>query len=157
MSHRSSYHPFKMGGRAFSAGLHPTAFPRIPPAVYRSLKRRLFPKLLELYTYVGVPHEAPEKLSYGDLDFLVAVPKFHGHSVPHTCIKKAVGAMHVVAMDGNRTSNYAIPVPSDDWQKYGHADDSIQFHESATNQQIFYQACHPANTVTPNEQIISTG
>ena len=134
-----------MGGSAFSAGLHPTAFPRIPPAVYSALKARLLPKLLELYTYVGVPREAPEKLSHGDLDFLVAVPKpLHVHNVPHKCIKNAVGAMHVVPMDGNRTSNYAIPVLSDDWRTYGHAEDEIQFRKSATNQQIYYQVCRPA-------------
>ena len=37
------------------------AFPRLPPTVYVALKARLLPRISELYTYVSVPKEAPEK------------------------------------------------------------------------------------------------
>lgn len=131
-----------MGGSAFSASLHPMAIPRIPPAVYRALKARLIPKLVELYTYVGVPHEAPEKLSHGDLDFLVAIPKLsHSHNVPHDHVKDVIGAKYVVPMDGNRTSNYAIPVLFDEWRTYGHAEQEDQSRKAAANREIYYQVC----------------
>ena len=127
-----------MGGSAFSASRPSSVFPRIPPAVYAALKARLFPKLLELYTYVGVPTEAPEKNDHGDLDFLVAIPTapFTDY-VPHDHVKDAIGAEHLIPMDGNRTSHYAIPVQPGEWECHG--GDEHQQHMLVDGQEIYYQ------------------
>lgn len=126
-----------MGGRAFGAVLPLAAFPRIPPAVYRNLKAHLYPKLSELYTWVGVPSEAPEKLDYGDLDFVVAVPK--NQSLSHQVIKEVLGAKIVIPMEGNRTSHYAIPIPLGEWALSGHSAEEDDKREKITDGQIFYQ------------------
>jgi hypothetical protein len=64
-----------MGGNAFISVLGPASFPRLPPTVYNALKARLSPILEQLYVHVGVPPEAPEKESYGDLDTVVCLPR----------------------------------------------------------------------------------
>ncbi len=99
-----------MGGNAFGTILPAIAFPRMPPPIYRALKRDMLAKISGLYDRVSVPREAPEKVDYGDLDFVVTDPKpVYGSSVPHEVIKQAIGAKYVNAMEGNRTSNYAVP------------------------------------------------
>ena len=123
-----------MGGRAFRSVLPLAAFPRIPPAIYRSLKAHLYPKLSELYTWVGVPIEAPEKLDYGDLDFVVATPKIQ--SMSHQVIKEILEAKLVIPMEGNRTSHYAIPISPGEWGHFSEEDDK---NKKATDMQIFYQ------------------
>ncbi|KAJ6261063.1 hypothetical protein Dda_3728 [Drechslerella dactyloides] len=61
-----------MGGSAFaSLGL---ATPRMPPETYFALKKRHHDILRRLYAHVTTPPEAPEKTTYGDIDFLVAEP-----------------------------------------------------------------------------------
>jgi len=110
------------------------AFPRIPPAVYRNLKARFHPKLAELYTWVGVPLEAPEKLDHGDIDFLVAVPKNQSDQpLSHQVIKEILGAEFMIPMEGNRTSNYAVPISPGEWAE---EDDK---RKEVTDGQIFYQ------------------
>ena len=129
-----------MGGRAFSAVLQVAAFPRIPPAVYRNLKARLHPKLSELYTWVGVPIEAPEKLDYGDLDFVVAIPKNqNSQSLSHQVIKEILGAEFMIPMEGNRTSNYAIPISPGEWALFGHSAEGNDERKKLTDGQMFYQ------------------
>ena len=109
-----------MGGSAFHALLGKQAFPRVPPELYSTFKARLLPKLCELYSFVAIPVEAPEKLDYGDLDFLVAGPKpcvetgEERVAVPHGMVQAALGAKHVIPMDGYRTSNYAVPISKDE-------------------------------------------
>ena len=125
-----------MGGGAFSA----LSIPRIPPAVYKNLKARLYPKLVELYTWVGVPIEGPEKLDHGDVDFLVAIPKNQSNlPVSHQVIKEILGAEFMVPMEGNRTSNYAIPIFPGEWAPFGHSSEEEDKRKKATNGQIFYQ------------------
>lgn len=129
-----------MGGSAFSAKLPSTAFPRIPPAVYKNLRANLLLRLQELYTYVGVPVEAPEKADHGDLDFLVAVPIATGTDyVPHERIVEAIGAEHVVPMAGNRTSNFAVPVQPQEWEDVGHGAEENERRILAEGHQLFYQ------------------
>lgn len=129
-----------MGGSAFSASLPATAFPRIPPAVYKNLKSKLLLKLRELYTHVGVPVEAPEKADHGDLDFLVAVPIVPGTDfVSHERIVEAIGAKHVIPMEGYRTSNFAVPVQSKEWQEVGHGAEEEERRTLAEGHEIFYQ------------------
>ncbi|KAF8967169.1 hypothetical protein BDZ97DRAFT_1903560 [Flammula alnicola] len=129
-----------MGGSAFSAVLAATAFPRLPPPVYRALKARLSPTLAEFYAWVGVPAEAPEKIDHGDLDLLVTIPKSpHEPSIPHDVIKQAIGAKYVNPMDGNRTSNYAVPIKLGEWGSLGHAADEEQRRASTEDGEIYYQ------------------
>ena len=129
-----------MGGSAFSAVLQLTAFPRIPPVVYRNLKARFHSKLAELYTWVGVPIEAPEKVDHGDIDFVVAIPKDQADQLlPHQVIKEILGAELVIPMEGNRTSNYAVPIPPGDWAQFGHSTEEDDKRKMAVDEQIFYQ------------------
>lgn len=99
-----------MGGKAFLSLLPNATFPRLPPAVYTSLKSSLLPHLTTLFQYVGVPHEAPEKQDYGDVDFIVACPLT---AVEHEEIKHALGASACIpsGQPGDRgTHNFALPL-----------------------------------------------
>lgn len=149
-----------MGGSAFNAVLQVAAFPRIPPAVYKDLKTRFYPKLADLYTWVGVPIEAPEKLDHGDLDFLVATPKDQNtRSLSHQVIKEILGAEFVIPMEGNRTSNYAVPISLGEWAPFGHSTEEDEKRKEAADGQIFYQArswngtFDPMSKLTPYFQI----
>lgn len=129
-----------MGGSAFSATLASSAFPRLPRAVYLALKARLSPTIAELYAWVGVPHEASDKKDHGDLDLLVAIPKPpHNSSIPHEIIKRAIGATHVVPMDGNRTSNYAVPIQRGEWTRFGHAKEEEKSRSANGDGEMYYQ------------------
>ncbi|RDB14556.1 hypothetical protein Hypma_016242 [Hypsizygus marmoreus] len=149
-----------MGGNAFTSTLPPTSFPRLPPAVYAALKTRLFPQIQSIYTHVAVPFEAPEKASYGDLDFVVAGPKHHRHhhhpsetstrdaqtthaeipvNAPHELVQETIGAAHVNPMEGNRTSNFAVPIARGEWSALGHADEEEEARRGAEGGEIFYQ------------------
>ncbi|KDR82865.1 hypothetical protein GALMADRAFT_238482 [Galerina marginata CBS 339.88] len=129
-----------MGGSAFSAFLPASAFPRLPRPVYRALKTRYLPKLAELYAWVGVPTEAPEKQDHGDLDLLVCMPKPpHSSFIPHEVLKRAIGAEHVIAMDGNRTSNYAVPIQPGEWSPFGNASEEEEKRSTSEDRKIYYQ------------------
>lgn len=136
-----------MGGSAFSAILGASSFPRLPPVVYRHLKASLVPTLGQYYRHVIVPAEGPEKVDYGDLDLLVALPKMPYNNqqpgsvirVPHDVIKKALGATLSNEMEGNRTSNYGIPVRVGEWSTYGLAKDEERLRAEAVNGEIYYQ------------------
>ncbi|KAF9483526.1 hypothetical protein BDN70DRAFT_990382 [Pholiota conissans] len=129
-----------MGGSAFSAILAASAFPRLPPAVYQALKAKMIPKISQFYTCVGVPLEAPEKLDYGDLDLLVTIPApGFGAAVPHDAIRKAIGAKYANEMEGNRTSNYAVPIRVGEWGSLGHGTDEKEKRAIADNGEIYYQ------------------
>ncbi|KAH9891611.1 hypothetical protein C8Q73DRAFT_746703 [Cubamyces lactineus] len=97
-----------MGGNAFKALSLTTGatFPRMPPPVYNALKSTLQPILQKLYMHVAVPHESPEKVDHGDLDFVVCGPRTS--NLTHDEVKAALRAAHSVPMEGNRTSNFAI-------------------------------------------------
>ncbi|KAI4242921.1 MAG: hypothetical protein L6R40_003794 [Gallowayella cf. fulva] len=64
-----------MGGKAFSHGPEPLLTPRMPPAVYLPLLERYRVDLASFFERVASPIEAPEKTSFGDIDFLVSQPK----------------------------------------------------------------------------------
>ncbi|KAF8903168.1 hypothetical protein CPB84DRAFT_1775029 [Gymnopilus junonius] len=129
-----------MGGGAFSALLSASAFPRLPRPVYNSLKARVLSRLTGCYTWVGVPHEAPEKKDHGDVDFLVSDPKHpYTSSVPHDVIKKLIGAEYVIPMEGNRTSNYAIPVHPGEWAHFGLSALEEEKRAASEEGKIYYQ------------------
>ncbi len=103
-----------MGGSAF-ATIGP--FPRLSRALYTVLKARHTASLGTVYTQVCTPLEAPEKQDHGDIDFLVYSPE----NLPsHDTVKELLGAAHVMPMPGPRTSNYAIPIPEDEFNTQMH-------------------------------------
>ncbi|KXN81778.1 hypothetical protein AN958_03704 [Leucoagaricus sp. SymC.cos] len=152
-----------MGGNAFGAILQSTAFPRLPPAVYNALKARIIPLLDGLYMHVDVPREAPEKPDYGDLDLMVCLPRRPtiptqispesditengagnakiSINVPHEIVATAIKARHVIPMEGNRTSNFAVPILEGEWAKYGtsEAEAEKRARKNTGEQGIFYQ------------------
>lgn len=131
-----------MGGNAFHS-LPPSAFPRIPPKIYHALKARLLPHIQTLYTHVAVPFEAPEKSDHGDLDWVVAGPKSGTDgqvNVPHAEVCTALGAKHHIPMEGNRTSNFAVPVAIGEWASLGHAKEEEEGRQGADSDgEIYYQ------------------
>jgi hypothetical protein len=129
-----------MGGSAFNR-LLPSSFPRIPPAVYTALKARFLPILETAYTHVQVPSEAPEKRDHGDVDFIVAEPTHPfppGLEVPHEHIRHLLGASEVIPMPGNRTSNYAVPIPTQSWAAFGCAEEEERARDQVDGD-IYYQ------------------
>ena len=105
-----------MGGNAFTY-LPRKAFPRLPPELYTSLKARLKDTVEGLYSHVVVPREAPGKQDYGDIDLVVCSPRSGLPDVPHVKIQEALNACHVLPADGNRTSNFAVPI-STEYKEY---------------------------------------
>jgi len=114
------------------------------------LKTRLLPKLQSLYSFVAVPVEAPEKPDFGDLDFVVACPKADRGgrttqdaatppNAPHDVVQSVIGARFSNCMEGNRTSNFAVPVAEREWDPLGHAQDEEQRRGEAEGGEIFYQ------------------
>ncbi|KAG5645465.1 hypothetical protein DXG03_006010 [Asterophora parasitica] len=142
-----------MGGSAFASTLSADAFPRMPPAVYAALKTRLIQRIQSLYHCVAVPFEAPEKTSHGDLDLVVACPKITHNmeenvtlvanhiqpNVPHEIVQETIGARYVNPMDGNRTSNFAIPIVLGEWRALNHGAEEDEAHRAVDGGDIFYQ------------------
>ncbi|KAG5654303.1 hypothetical protein H0H81_004722 [Sphagnurus paluster] len=137
-----------MGGNAFATILRPGSFPRMPPAVYTALKAQLLPKIQSLYECAAVPREAPEKTSHGDLDFIVSTPRINvvdgGEplvrvNVAHDIVQKAIGAQYVNPLEGNRTSNFAVPVARGEWKALGHGKEEDAAVEAVPDGKIFYQ------------------
>ena len=93
-----------MGGKAFNSRYPDAKFPRMSPTIYATMKDRLLPILETLYENVVVPHEAPEKVDHGDVDFLVQGPRL---DLTPEDVQSAIGAPYgIPAMP---TSNFAIP------------------------------------------------
>lgn len=158
-----------MGGSAFRSKLAQQAFSRLPTPVYQALKERYLPRLSQLYNYVAVPHETPEKATHGDLDILVAEPKstvlchaeFATTSndsesteaaklkyISHETLKDVLGARHVIECSANRTSNYAVPVALGEWDAFRHGEDERHARKQAPDGEIYYQVdIHPCEDV----------
>lgn len=130
----------------------------MPPAVYAALKTRCLPQLQNLYDYVAVPFEAPEKATYGDLDIVVSVPKSSAEmrsvgvvegerdpvSVPHATVQKTIGAKYVIPMEGNRTSNFAVPILRGEWKAFNHGKDEDEAWQANEGGELFYQESQKA-------------
>ncbi|KAJ3822392.1 hypothetical protein F5880DRAFT_682517 [Lentinula raphanica] len=136
-----------MGGSAFH-DLPPNSCPRIPNVVYQALKARLTPVLEQIYVYVAVPPEAPEKLDHGDLDFAVYKPREDSFSnvstpgmvnAPHFIVQAALGASHCILEDHNRTSNFAIAIEQGAWEELGCAEQEEKSRRAAGGHDIYYQ------------------
>ncbi|KIM65934.1 hypothetical protein SCLCIDRAFT_423178 [Scleroderma citrinum Foug A] len=109
-----------MGGRAFSQELPSDSFQRLPQPLYQSLKDRLRPLLLTIYTVVEVPPEAPAKKDHGDIDFVVSRP-VQGMEVNPALVSRTLGAVKSVELDSNRTSHYALEMSQDDMLLFSHS------------------------------------
>lgn len=90
----------------------------MPAPVYDQLKERSLKRVRELYPFVTVPKEAPEKPDYGDLDILV-LGEPNAPLVTHAQVQEALGASHAIPFSGARTSHYAVPVSQEDWPSNG--------------------------------------
>lgn len=87
-----------MGGKALLALLPHATFPRLSPTLYNAIKSHLHTRLSPLFDRVATPHEAPEKLDHGDIDFIVASPQL---GLKHHDVERALGT----------TSQHSIPSP----------------------------------------------
>jgi hypothetical protein len=102
-----------MGGKAFAALLPNALFPRLPSAQYAAQKQLLLPRVQRFFREVTVPVEAPEKVDHGDLDILAFEPLEPDERGDYDfeAVKQALGAETVIRATGNRTSNFALPLP----------------------------------------------
>lgn len=87
-----------MGGKALLSLLPHATFPRLSSALYNTIKIRLHARLSPHFDRVEIPHEAPEKLDHGDIDFIVVSPR---PGLQHHDVERALGA----------TSRHSIPSP----------------------------------------------
>ncbi|ETW81566.1 hypothetical protein HETIRDRAFT_316994 [Heterobasidion irregulare TC 32-1] len=94
-----------MGGNALTHLLPAASFPRLPHHIYAAIKAHLHDRLAPLYERVATPREAPEKLDYGDVDFIVVCPK--KPDITHEDVRIALGAGASIQ---GRTSNFAVPL-----------------------------------------------
>lgn len=97
-----------MGGKAFAHLKPPLSTPRMPPALYIALRGKYLSLLSTFYKQVATPIEAPEKVSYGDIDILVASPV--SPEAP-TSLSTALAAKASLTTPGNCTVSYAVPYP----------------------------------------------
>lgn len=96
-----------MGGKAFSHGSNQLSTPRMPAAVYTSLRDQYLTRLATLYGKVTSPIEAPEKDTYGDIDILVAAPKF---DVSVKVLEELLNATASIAIS-KCVRSFAVPYP----------------------------------------------
>ncbi|KAI0061691.1 hypothetical protein BV25DRAFT_1764386, partial [Artomyces pyxidatus] len=97
-----------MGGNALLHVLPSATFPRIPSALYTSLKATLTLRLSPLFDQIAVPRETPEKKDHGDIDFVVTGPR---DGLQHEDIERALGAyasVRSLAGHVKGTSNFAL-------------------------------------------------
>ena len=112
--------------------------------------------------HVDIPRVAPEKIDHGDLDLIVCLPRWHAiptqssvintsdHEqrlpvhVSHEVVAATIKAKHLNPMDGNRISNYAVPISEGEWAAYGLAEAKAEdkARKDAGEEGIFYQVRH---------------
>lgn len=114
--------PRNMGGNAFNSILPNASFPRMSPELYQQLKADAAARLRTFYETVGTPCEAPEKSDHGDIDFIVC-EAIGDPSLD--AIRIALGACHMIPLEGNRMSHFAIPLTRD--SEYGSCEGLQEF------------------------------
>jgi hypothetical protein len=64
-------------------------------------------------------------------------------NVPHDIVAAVLKAKHFNPMDGNRTSNFAVPILEKDWSVLGQdeAEAEENARKEAGEEGIFYQVC----------------
>ena len=133
-----------MGGNAFKQLLPQATFPRMHPKVYYTLKANVLPIVKAFYAYAIVSPEAPEKADFGDLDIVVAGPR---DGLTHEEVRTALRALCSIPWEGNRTSNFAVPVDAfedvaKEYQRIGPAGETTQLEgatDAGPDSQVFFQ------------------
>ena len=116
-----------MGGNAFNLLLPDASFPRMPPTFYLALKAHLTPILQRFYVQVATPREAPEKIDYGDLDFVVYGQR---GAEAHEELKTALGASYSIPTEGIRgMHHFAIPLATSDLRDVASSIDKAAFFQ----------------------------
>jgi hypothetical protein len=124
-----------MGGKAFLEVLSGATFPRMTPQIYQTLKALHLEQLKGLFHLVGVPREAPEKTSHGDLDFVVFSP------VDRLCpedIKHTIGATHCITDSDASALNLAVPMEGGDASNFYQVDINQCRDEDEWGRTIFF-------------------
>jgi hypothetical protein len=105
-----------MGGNAFahavSAAPSTLYIPRMTPAKYRELKQLYETKLRQLLPQrkVNILKEAPEKGSYGDMDFLV---ESSDEPIDWQSLARRLGAAGLIIHSSGKVQNCSLAVPMD--------------------------------------------
>ena len=111
-----------MGGKVFSSGVNSLYTPRMAPAVYEHVKKHCISALETFFPRVKSPIEAPEKLSFGDIDILVSLEGASLHTgAPAdlsvwSLIQEALGGVrsrYEGKLELVDVKNIAIPWPTD--------------------------------------------
>lgn len=105
-----------MGGSAFAAGASPLHTPRMPKAIYETVKSQCHAALRDYYDRVASPIDGPGKEDFGDVDILLACPKHSPASREDTLneLLKTLGAVNMIADKGKDISgHFAIPWPDE--------------------------------------------
>ncbi|KAF8579830.1 hypothetical protein K439DRAFT_1637603 [Ramaria rubella] len=126
-----------MGGRAFLEILQGATFPRMESQTYYTLKARHLEQLRQLYRLVGVPREAPEKTSHGDLDYVVCAPRVANSTLVED-IKNVLGAVSCIK-DG-LIFNFAIPLEGADRSTFYQVDVNQCLDEDEWERVIFFRS-----------------
>jgi hypothetical protein len=98
-----------MGGSAFNLEAHGFITSRMNLAQYKALSDLVLPLVRLYFCNVAVPPEAPEKLSYGDLDIFVSRPlNLHPHDAILQLCTNALGDRCKRFIYSVGTSNIAV-------------------------------------------------
>ena len=124
-----------MGGNAFKNVLPHAQFPRLAPETYHALKGRVAARLRELYVHVDTPREAPEKTSYGDVDFVAYQPR---RELSHDELQHALGAEASTTPQNNTTNNFAIRLQNSGDNDYYQIDIEVCATYEEYNQAVFW-------------------
>ena len=84
----------------------------MPPDIYFALRDHYLQLLSRLYNRVAAPIEAPEKVSYGDIDILVSLPTSSSTSTTNESLAKLLGAERVFSVSGSPTTSFALLYPN---------------------------------------------
>ncbi|KAL8674852.1 MAG: hypothetical protein Q9168_000738 [Polycauliona sp. 1 TL-2023] len=96
-----------MGGKAFTNGPESLLTPRLPPAIYRCLLEDFQVKLAAFFHQVASPIEAPDKVTFGDIDLLAAEPRKPPFDI--SAIAKALNAKRTIS--SKPLYSLAVPYP----------------------------------------------
>jgi hypothetical protein len=95
-----------MGGQAFGTSI---LVPRMSPELYRKVAKDVGDKLGTLFSRVTIPREAPGKLDFGDIDFLVDGTLPSVNKINWILVKTLLGAELYVPRGGSHS--FGLPHP----------------------------------------------
>jgi len=106
-----------MGGSAFNLETHGFTTSRMTKEQYDTVAEFIIPLLKEYFTTVRIPPEAPEKLTFGDLDIMVMGPtKQHAYLPSVAPFVEMLGNWKLLkgVIYSTPTSNIAVTFPKED-------------------------------------------